>query len=54
MIFEALHGVTPLLQLVSQCFVRSAKTNTPSTLTKGTSCNKADLDALTQVARKFA
>ena len=28
-IFEAWHSVTPLLQLVSQCFVRSANNNTP-------------------------
>ena len=28
-IFEVLHSVTPLLQLVSQCFVRPANKNTP-------------------------
>ena len=33
-IFEALYSVTPILQVVSQCFVRwSANKNTPSTLT---------------------
>ena len=68
--FEALHSVTPLLQLVSQRFVRSANKNTPLTLTSPSEglvarqvarniagCNTSDLADLavaTEVARKIA
>ena len=48
-IFEALHSVTPLLQLVSQCFVRSANKNTPSTLT-----SSSEGQVARQVARNIA
>ena len=69
-IFEALHSVTPLLQLVSQCFVQSANKNTPSTVTSSSEgqfarniagCytllmqqNETDLAVVTQVARQIA
>ena len=48
-IFEAWHSVTPLLQLVSQCFVRSANKNTPSTLT-----SSSEGQVARQVARNIA